>query len=344
MNKVSIIGCICAVVALIAFFVVPPIFQSFRPPLVEHVEEIGLNESAFLVALTGDQNNQGQFNSSEALAQNKVFGLRVTLPQRKRVNGRFSYEWEPSAQLIKVSRTPESALWSDDPFDARDEEGAGDALQVQDNGGIKFAVPLVTAAMILPEDAALFQSVYRGKTLRQVLDADVFNFAQTDLSARFEAIPLMKGREKKGEFVRATEQATISFFKDRGVTILYLGLYEGLIYRDRIIQRRIDEEYVRQLQARALTFSRQAQEIRNTTNNLASNTRREISAIYEEADDAFVLDRQLKIAIEGAKILVDAADRSNGSLPMRVLGGGEGDNSSLLINVPTENTNVANDK
>ncbi|MCB0352392.1 MAG: hypothetical protein KDD64_02670 [Bdellovibrionales bacterium] len=333
---------VVAVVALLGLFIFPLIFETQRPPMVERVEEIALNETAFMVPLTGDQTKQGQFANAEALEANKVFGLRVTLPQRKRDTGRISFSWEPSVELVRVERAPVYALWSDDPFNSRDQSGARDALQVQDNGGIKFAVPLTVAAMILPEDAATFQSVYRGKSLRDVLDSDVFNYAQTDLSARFEAVPLMVAREKKGEFVRATEGTTTTFFKDRGVTILYLGLYEGLIYRDPQIQRRIDEEYVRQLQARALAFSRTAQQTRNETNVLDANIRREIAGLYEESKDAFVLSRQIAIAEEGADIIVQAASVWKGGLPSKVLGGGGSEDTSLLINVPAETSPSGN--
>ena len=80
-----------------------------KPYDVPEFVEIGPNETAFVVPLTGaNQDSQGQFDSADYLNERKVATKRIQIPHEWVQKGRMSNdgEWVPTMRVLRVDRQP----------------------------------------------------------------------------------------------------------------------------------------------------------------------------------------------------------------------------------------------
>lgn len=338
-----IVGGIIAFILFIALMFGPAMLG--QPPKAEVTEDIQLSQTAFLVPLMGEnKDSQAQVTSAEALAKHKVIGKRVTIPLRQMKTGYIAYKWVPSMALIVVDRAPIMELWSRDPFHDDSQSGGGSAaaqpgniglaLRVQSKDGIKFAVPGEISALIVDDDAALFQSRYRGKSLNDIVNTDVRNYAQSVLSEKFAAVDLETCRRDKVKYIKEAQEKLAAYFKQTGITIEYFGLFEGLIFENRNVQAAIELAYTNNLEGIRLTHSIKAENIRNDTKTETSNIDQEIAAIAETVEEPLRLMRVIELAKKQAALVIAASSKFNASIPTQVLPAG-GSNQGLLLQVPT---------
>jgi hypothetical protein len=226
-----------------------------KPKPVSVVEEIGPNETAFLIALDGNTvANQKKFDSVEALNQPevKVAVKRVIIPQKvidicPDCSDGADKKWQvvPTAKLIKINRAMVSREWT-----SSKEKGTtaqNQAITVETNESIDFDLGAVITAQIEEANAALFLYTYGGKQLDAVIDSDIRNYVAQSLSSSFGTHNLEQGRHDKILYFQAAFTAAKEFFKTKGITILTFGSTEGMTYKDESIQRAINKKFEAQM-------------------------------------------------------------------------------------------------
>lgn len=217
---------------------------------IDEVQEVGPNETAFLIALDGDTiKNQKKFDSVEALSapEVKIAMKRVIIPHKLidicpqcGETDERKYKDVPMAKLIKISRSMVSREWT------KTEKGTSpknQAISVETNESIDFDLGAVITGMVTEQDTALFLYTFGGKQLEEIMDTDVRNFVSQNLSASFGTHDLDTGRKDKiAYFAQAFKEAK-EFFKGKGVTIVTFGSTEGMNYHDEAIQRAINKRF-----------------------------------------------------------------------------------------------------
>jgi regulator of protease activity HflC (stomatin/prohibitin superfamily) len=289
LNRYTLVVAIVAVASL----------SSCRQYNKPDIQEISPNETAFLIPLTGDREQQVKFDSESFLEQNKIAVGRVSIARTWRKTGYWylSGEYIPSHVLIKVDRAPVTVQWQS----SEDREGnpvrkAGDnAIWIESKDSVGFCVGFNVSAYIKAEDASKFLYMYAGRQLTDVLNTEVngrvMEVAQ-DFAAQF---PLDKLREQKGEMSKRIQTVVTEFFKERGISITNIGMFGGFTYENPKIQDAIDEVFVAQQIKNTSQAKLDAQDAINE--RLISEAKAAASAEKEKAEgkaQAFVLEAKGK--------------------------------------------------
>lgn len=277
------------------------------PAHLEVFEEIGPNETAFLVPLEGDSSAQGKFMSVEYLNGAKVATKRVTIPTRQHDTGRLpgDYEWVPTMKLIKVDRTPVTRAWT-----KSGETGTNPSNQafcVESKESIDFCAGGVAIATIAEDDAAKYQYNYAGKSLADVMDQDVHGYAGAIISREFGNRKLDDGRNSKADIFKAAFEETKTFFADKGVSLLQFGSSEGMNYTDPKIQAAINSTFVAENDKNTAENERVAQAKRNELDYAKAITARQVAEEFAKAKDANTALRQLDIQMVQAQAQLEFA-------------------------------------
>lgn len=304
----------------------------------EIVEEIAPNETAFMIPLEGDaKGGQEKFQSEQYLDERKVASKRVSIPTRKIVTGRTwgSYEWIPTAKLIKIDRAPQTRSWtlpdSKNPSD--------DAIHVESLDSVGFGVGINCTAAVEEEDAAKFLYNYAGKPLAQVMDSDLRGWIQAYTSTQFGRLTLAQCQAQKGDIFTSCSLAAKSFFKPFGITIRNLGYSDGMSYENATIQKRIDEAFAAELEKKMAEQDRQAQTVKNQKEReLAENAvqvqtlqnQKELSVAQNKRSMAEEFAKQseaqtqiidLEVKKIQAQAMATAAEKWQGGVPSMVIMG-----------------------
>lgn len=303
------------------------------PFQVEVVEEIGANETAFLVPLEGaTKEGQAQFMSEDYLEKNKVATKRVTIPTRRRDTGRGldDFEWIPTMKLIRVDRTPVTRVLT------RGKEtgtsASNQAFCVESRESVDFCAGATTIASIREGDAAKYQYNFAGKPLSVVMDEDIRGFAGNILSREFGTRTLDVIRNEKAQIFTTAFTETRDFFKERGVTLLSFGSTEGLQYTDSKIQEAINRTFIAENDKNTAENERVAQIKRNELNVAMAVAQREAAEEFAKAEKAQIAIRELEIRLLQAQATVKAAERWNGSLPSSIMP--QGSNMLFGLDLP----------
>jgi hypothetical protein len=214
------------------------------PPEVLPVDEIGPNETAFLIPMEGaSKDGQGKFMSEEFLLENKVAGKRVTIPVRERKIGRgyWSYEWIPTLKVMKVDRTPITREWTDSEDTGTDKGKQG--IKVESKESIGFSAGVTITVSITEDDAHTYLYWYNVKLLAEVVDQNIRGYIQTYLANEFGKLTIDECRIKKTLVMEAMAKAVTTEFKTRGISVLNVGASEGLTYESGDVQESIDAAY-----------------------------------------------------------------------------------------------------
>lgn len=289
------------------------------PVKLEQVVEVGPNETAFLVDLEKDA--QGKFQSVEYLESKKVAAKRILLPQREQTTGRGpgSFRWIPTARVIKIDRSLVSRKWTGDASSEAAKDPMTAPLEVESLDSIGFAVGVTITARVDETDASRFLYFHAGKQLAEVIDTNVKSFILSRLSSEFGAVPLNDCRKQKNPIFAKVNAETTKFFKEKGITIEYMGLSEGLTYLNASIQESIDASFKAQQEKVTAEQERQAQLIRNQT--LISRVTAESQAANELAKNlnAAMAKQRIEIELTRVKALATMAEKWDGKLPSNVI-------------------------
>lgn len=309
MKRNSILAFLCVLMFTILFLTV----GGCGPVKLENVVNVEPNETAFMISLEDD--NQGKFESIKYLEGKKVAAKRILLPQREQSLGRgsWNYRWIPTARVIKVDRSLVSRKWVGDPKTASSPETS--PLEVESLDSIGFAVGVTITARIDESDAAKFLYFHSGKQLSEVIDTNIKSFILAKLSTEFGAVPLTACRNKKNEiFSRVTGECK-NFFKERGITIEYMGLSEGLTYLNPKVQETIDNSFIAEQSKVTAQQEQEAQTIKNATAISKAKAEAEVARALASNLGAVKAKLQLEIETKKLEIWSEAFKKWNGELP-----------------------------
>ena len=211
----------------------------------EMAEEVDADETAFVIKMEGDTSaGQAKFASVEFLEGKKVATKRIILPQRKRSTGRawFSYEWIPTARVIKISRKLVQREWTDDSDTGS--SNRSQKLHVESLDSVGFGVGATIAARIDEDKASTFLYFFNGQQLESIIDGPVRGFALSLLSEAFGQLDLESCKKTKTTVFNNARTALIKKFGTMGITIDFFGASEGLTYDNDKIQQAIDDQVV----------------------------------------------------------------------------------------------------
>jgi len=310
-----------------------------KPAKLEQFVEIAPHETAFMVPLESmSKSGQAQFGSIEFLNENKIAAKRVSLPLRsiKTGIGYWQIKYIPTAQVIKVSRTPvtrEWTKWGDTGTTAKN-----DSIPVESLGSIGFSVPINITCSILEEDTAKFLYNYSGQQLEVIIDSNVRSWVTKQLSSRFGVLTLDACRADKIKIVEESYQKVIEMAKASGITIQSLSLGGGLIYDDDKIQDSINQEFKARNQKKINKEMGEATKIEKewllTNNDIGRTDRlREAENKRKEAEE-FAKERQAQLEMRALEIAGGAMLKWDGKLPLILqMSSGGSDGSSGLGNL-----------
>jgi len=214
------------------------------PAKVEQFEEIGPNETAFVIPLEGDSlGDQAQLQSVAFLESKKVSAKRISLPLREKSTGRgwWSYTYIPAAVVIKVDRAPVTREWTMEKQTGT--EARNQAISVESKESIGYQLGVVVTAMVEEQNAALFLFKFAGKPLAQIIDTNIRADAAEFLTSQFGQMSLDDARLKKTEVFDAMTKFVTEKYAALGITIMTMGSSEGLIYDDDKIQQAINDAW-----------------------------------------------------------------------------------------------------
>lgn len=344
----------CLYVVIFSFVI--GILTSCGPVNKPQFEEVGTNETAFVIELEGQ--DQVKLNSADAYDQKKVTQRRIIIPKRKNHVGRgwqwWAYEWIPTVRVIVVDRSPVTREWTADTIDGTSVKD--EAIWVESQDSIGFSVGFNCTAFIQEKDASTFLYYYPSNSLANVMDTEIRNRIQSVASEESAKEDLDTLREKKNQIILAIRQDVVPFFEKRGITITTIGMFGGFAYENKNIQNAIDEVFIAEQvknQESALLSAMESKEQRLKREGTAiANQKREeargdadaiklvaeaeaesirlINNIAKEAANNPLLYQLKILEVEQARIA-----KWDGSVP-KLMMGNDGGNFIPMIQIPNE--------
>ena len=202
------------------------------------------SQTAFLIPLIGDVDDQASFESEELLANAKIATKEVQIPHRWVQIGRWDWvgEWKPSARLIVVERKPETREWCNTAgvgTSARNQ-----AIYAESSESIGFSVGMNCSAQIDSErDAVKFLYSYNNKSLEEIMDYEIRARVESNFVEQCAKRTLNEILVEKEEIMKAVRADVETYFAKKGITITVLGMKDGLEYDDPAIQTSINEKF-----------------------------------------------------------------------------------------------------
>lgn len=207
-----------------------PEFQTIEP-----------SQTAFLIPLIGDTDEQGAFESEDLLNEKKVATKEVQIPHRWVQTGRYGWmgEWRAAARLIVVERKPVSRSWES----GTSTETSNRAIFGETADNIGIYVGMNCTALIEEADAAKFLYRYNNTPLETVIDTDIKKMVEDCFNVETAKYLSTELGVKKGEIVEAVKKYVVEYFKEYGITITVLGLKEGISFENDAIQKALDKKF-----------------------------------------------------------------------------------------------------
>lgn len=311
----------------------------------EKFEVIKPNETAYVIPLEGETKaGQAKFDSVEFLEAKKVATKRITISQREKSTGRmwWDYDWIDTVAIIKVDRTPITREWTGQREAGTHAEG----LHVESVDSIGFTFGVTTTTSIPEEDSSKFLYNYGSKNLGEVTDSNVRSFLLGKLSTACGNMPLADILKQKAQiFAEAVKEAK-PYFKERGVSIDFCGMAEGLTFDNPKIQEAIDNKFVTENAKQVAINEKLAQdernkmaiekakaeasaeadgqEIKNKMLIAKANAEAEAAKKFLEAKEGMVLKTELEVKRILAEAAKTAAEKWKGNSPSGIVPEGSG--------------------
>ena len=307
-----------------------------KPVKVLDIVDIKPNETAWAIPLDGSsQDGQVKFNSVEFLNQKKVAAKRIMVDKVERSIGRFPWEieWIPAVRVVTVDRSLITREWTDSPNSGTSTASQGIGVVTSDS--VKLRVGLTITASIDEDDASTYLYYHGGRELSDVLDQNIRSFAVAELTREYSQLTLQDAQKKGPEIYSKLFDDAKTAFKDKGITIQYLGNSEGLSYADSSVQDSINKSYLAEQDNKTAQMEQNAQKIRNETKILNAQADAEAAQKLYAAQEAAKFNNSLQISLIEAQARATMAGKWNGSLPSNILPS----NSPLLLNLGSQGTN-----
>jgi len=256
------------------------VFNAFKRPFDRpEIITIMSNETAFLVPVVGNSDNQKKFLNEDDMQRQLVTEKDIRIPHYWLQTGRLPSqgEWRAKSRLLIIDRTPETREWVNGP--AGTNSGADEAIKVEAKDSITFYSGMNCTAMIKESDAVAYRYNYGERQLAAIMDTEIRPmvealYAEIAGTMNYEGVISNKdsiisyirtGRgdldatnaisatyDDKGNeltpYVPAKPAQTavtgvLAYFKERGITISVLGMKGGLVPENAEIQKSIDEKF-----------------------------------------------------------------------------------------------------
>lgn len=214
-----------------------------KPYMVPIYEEVGPNETAFLVALEGDtKTDQAKMDSLEFYEAAKVSAKRIEIPQRWMQTGRKEYtgKWVPTMKLVKVDRSPVTRLYYSEGSKIGDKAGIG--LETKSSVGVTFGISL--SARIDESETAKYLYYYNLRALSSVMDSEVYATITSILGAKVGTMQYEEMIARKAEILAHLQVELTKAYAQYGITIYGIGIYGGIIPDNPAIQQSIDAKVI----------------------------------------------------------------------------------------------------
>jgi hypothetical protein len=319
----------------------------FRGPLkVERFVEIGPSETAFVIPLEGDLNEQVRTDSLRFLEEAKVNTKRISIPQRAHQYGRIpsSYRWISTVRVIKVNRAPVTREWTAEATTGT--SAKNESLVVQSHDGVVFALGGTITCRIEEEDAALYlrhfgtvaseqqelqDIVDQARPLADVVDTGIRSYMQSRLFYHFSGAPLDEAKQKKIDYFNSTFHDAVDYFKQRGITIDSFGSTKGLTYLNPKVQDAINQKFLVE-NDRLVTLQEKIEAEQTNAKKIAmAKASRDAAEKFLESKEAMLMSYELEIKLMQAEARRAMAENWDGQMPRSILPS-SGD-SQLLLNV-----------
>ena len=303
---------------LIATLILTPMLLTscIRPYDTPEFQTIETYQTAFLLPLVGDTEDQASFQSEELLAKAMVASKEVQIPHRWVQMGRFDWdgEWRPSAKLIVVDRTPVTREWSSTEDTGTSKQNQ--AIYAEDVDSIGFSVGLNCSAQIYSEeDAVKFLYSYNGNSLNAVMDTEIRAMVETRFVEEAGDDPMETILKTKDTIMDSVREDVTEYFAEKGITITVLGYKDGIEYDDQSIQKAINDKLIA---AQAL----EAQKKKNEA--IVSQATAEAEAMEIAAQAEANANKLISESITPEILEMQKYEKWNGELPQYM--GGDGEN------------------
>ena len=205
---------------------------------------IEASQTAFLIPLVGDTEDQASFASEELLSQAKVATKEVQIPHRWVQTGWMpgTGKWRAAAKLIVVERTPETREWNSTKDSGTSTKNQ--AIYAESKESIGFSIGVNCSAQIYTEDDAVkFLYSYNNKTLEEIMDTEIRARVESKFVEECAKYSLNDILSNKETIMEAVRNDVITYFEEKGITITVLGMKDGIEYDDPSIQESINAKF-----------------------------------------------------------------------------------------------------
>jgi hypothetical protein len=284
------------------------------------------HQTAFLIPLVGDTDNQASFESEELLLNAKVSTKEIQIPHRWVQTGRWDWvgEYRASMTLIVVDRSPVTREWS-----STEDVGTStinQAIYAESAESIGFSAGMNCSAQIYSEkDAVKFLYCYNNKPLSEIMDTEIRARVESKFVEECASRTLNEILVEKEAIMTAVREDVITYFDARGITITVLGMKDGLEYDDPSIQKSINEKFSSEMK-----LTTQENENKRIISEAEAKAQAIILAAEAEAKANELLSNSLTNEILN-KMYYEAWD---GKLPTYYLGG----EADLLVGINPKET------
>lgn len=221
------------------------------------------NESAFFIPDVGDnKSNQASFGSEAYLSEKKIAAKRFEIPHTKLANSGFwNNKYVPAGRLIVVDRTPVSREWVKQPHRGTDK--SDQSFPCQSSEGLDITVGVAIGASVYEESAAkflfrfgvnpptgdrndpnvVFTSVYRGKSLAEVMDGPVRSRVQSLVCDEMTARSLDDNNRQAAKIMESIQKKVGDYMTSVGITLDFIGWADTFNF-DKEVQDAMNRRYV----------------------------------------------------------------------------------------------------
>src|SRR5574344_2985757 len=203
--------------------------------------EVGTNEVAFYIPLFTDDTikteDQAFINQDEDFYKSKIVNEKlIPIAHRWIKTGRMEGEgyYTPSAKIIKVSTATYSGKWL---------QNTDEAIKVETSGSQGVQIPITYTFTIKADDAALFLASNNGSSDVEFAFTEMVNkYFANYCNREFHKVAYKDVNKERDTIIDAAVAKTTEFAKEKGITIITMGVYDGLIFDDKSLQDSIDKQ------------------------------------------------------------------------------------------------------
>lgn len=304
----------------IAFVLVMIMVLSVSVGCTKKIEfvEVQSNQTAFVIPLEGNLDDQQMFQSESAVKDLKVAMKRIEINHEMKSTGGVGRTRLPDKKVILVDRTAVSREWTN----GNSGTSADNQAFVAESESITYSIPMSITAQIQEADAHVYLYWYGERSLAEVMDQEIRQAVQAKLSEETANRTMEVAIKEKAQITRAIRDEVTEMFKKKGISITSIGMAGEYTFHKPEIQKAIDKKFIAEKEKEADLIKAQTEkEKADKANEVAlAKAENELSLAQKELEIAKVqkkaeLEKQAtytKAYIELRRI--EAAERIAGTI------------------------------